>query len=144
MAIKMQVKFDGTYGKFCIEMKPVADATIWCRLGSVRFVHKRNSCQCLEELHSKLKQTTVRKTRCGYCGELKDSREIKECLGCKVNQYCSRDCQLADFPRHKEDCEYIKGSSGKRTNETDSIVSSFCEMEFGLNEMVGWVPTNPT
>ena len=84
-----------------------------CPREIVRFYHKHNSCNCLETLYSKLKKTTDRTTNCFGCGVIKDFREIKECSGCKVAQYCSRECQLSHWAKHKSYCKIIRESQAK-------------------------------
>lgn len=126
-AVEMQDKFDGSINKFVVEMLPKCGETAHCQLASVRFFHKRNSCECLKEVYSKLKKSTVRKARCYHCHELKDSSEVHLCSRCKVVLYCSRDCQVADFPRHKKACKHLRDT--KKMDETDSVVSSFGEID---------------
>ncbi|GFH60312.1 hypothetical protein CTEN210_16788 [Chaetoceros tenuissimus] len=43
--------------------------------------------------------------RCSYC-DLKenDTVTLSRCTRCKVQFYCSRDCQVKDWPRHKKQC----------------------------------------
>lgn len=43
--------------------------------------------------------------RCSYCDiEETDSVTLSKCNRCKVQFYCSRDCQVKDWPRHKKQC----------------------------------------
>ena len=42
---------------------------------------------------------------CSNCGSLKDP---KPCAGCFGNYYCSRECQQADYPKHKKLCRQIR------------------------------------
>jgi hypothetical protein len=129
MTVEKQEKLDGTFDTFMMEITPTFEETTHCRLATVRFFHKRNTCKCLEEIYSKLKKTTVRKMRCYYCHELKDSSEVKLCSRCKFVPYGSRDCQLAHFPSHKKTCRLFRDIKGKKMNETDSMVSSFNEID---------------
>lgn len=39
---------------------------------------------------------------CMRCGRMCDGRR---CGACHVEVYCSRECQMADWPRHKPTCE---------------------------------------
>ena len=70
----------------------------------VRYVHERNTCNCLESVYNELKTTTRRTNICWHCKESKPVKQIKECSGCKIELYCSRECQLAAYPDHKEKC----------------------------------------
>ena len=40
--------------------------------------------------------------RCGFCG---DQVETKKCSICRKAYYCSKECQKADWPNHKEVCK---------------------------------------
>ena len=81
-----------------------------CHRELARFYHKKNSCDCLKALYSRMKKTRDRKTNCFGCtsGSVKNCKEIKVCSGCKVAQYCSRECQLSHWAEHKIDCNNIR------------------------------------
>ena len=43
---------------------------------------------------------------CAECGTREgDGTELKTCNACKMARYCSRDCQVSHWPRHKETCK---------------------------------------
>ncbi|KAK4539348.1 hypothetical protein LTR36_000779, partial [Oleoguttula mirabilis] len=47
---------------------------------------------------------------CGNCNKLEEDPErapLKECNKCHSILYCSRDCQKADFKKHKKDCALL-------------------------------------
>jgi len=50
------------------------------------------------------------KRACGSCG--KASESLKQCTRCRQVSYCNRNCQRADWPRHKSTC-----TNSKETNE---------------------------
>jgi hypothetical protein len=81
---------------------------IQCPREFVRYVHEHNCCECLQSAYNELKTTTKRTSICDYCKELKPAKQIKECSGCKAAFYCSRECQLADYPEHKIGCKRIQ------------------------------------
>merc|ERR1712098_742403 len=44
--------------------------------------------------------------RCANCEKLEKSlKEFKKCLGCNSVYYCSKDCQRAHWPSHKNICK---------------------------------------
>jgi sulfatase maturation enzyme AslB (radical SAM superfamily) len=57
---------------------------------------------------SKLKTTMRRTDVCRYCDKHKPAKQIKECSGCKITRYCSRECQLAHYPEHKSMCTLMQ------------------------------------
>ncbi|KAF9543138.1 hypothetical protein CPC08DRAFT_716792 [Agrocybe pediades] len=49
--------------------------------------------------------------QCEHCGKKKGDdgvTELKRCSGCYKVAFCSRECQLALWPKHKEDCNTMK------------------------------------
>lgn len=69
---------------------------------AVRLYKKRIKCNCLNEKWSEAKK----KPRLGncshwHCGVQKDRKELKICTCCGFNQYCSKECQRADWPKHR-------------------------------------------
>lgn len=81
---------------------------ISCSREFVRFVHEHNTCNCLESAYNELKKTTRRTNGCIYCKVLKPVKQIKGCSGCKSALYCSRECQVADYPTHKMLCKNLQ------------------------------------
>ncbi|XP_031554547.1 SET and MYND domain-containing protein DDB_G0273589-like [Actinia tenebrosa] len=52
-------------------------------------------------------QTTVTQTlKCSYCD--KTVRFMKLCTQCRAILYCSRECQIKDWPSHKKKCTKVK------------------------------------
>jgi hypothetical protein len=55
------------------------------------------------------------KMQCSKCGK-KESAELKMkcCAKCKIVQYCSSECQIADWnARHKKECKKLRNSKSK-------------------------------
>ncbi|KAG9004150.1 hypothetical protein FRB90_011051 [Tulasnella sp. 427] len=50
----------------------------------------------------------------GSCANCKSDetaqKVLSACAKCKTAQYCGKDCQRADWPRHKESCKWVIGS----------------------------------
>eukprot|EP00956_Cyclotella_meneghiniana_P025212 scaffold52187_cov35-Cyclotella_meneghiniana.AAC.1 len=77
---------------------------------TIRFFHRRNSCDCLKELYYKLKENTARTSFCYNCFESVDIRKMSQCE-CKLVNYCSYDCAVAHYPKHKVYCTQKKTSN---------------------------------
>lgn len=43
---------------------------------------------------------------CSSCGRNSRGSKLLRCTGCKLVEYCNRDCQKADWPSHKRSCNY--------------------------------------
>ncbi|KAF7350216.1 Zinc finger MYND domain-containing protein 10 [Mycena venus] len=41
---------------------------------------------------------------CSACGENPGSEPLKNCAGCRVALYCSKKCQVSNWPTHKQSC----------------------------------------
>ena len=78
------------------------------RSGSIREVlkifRKRLSCSCLKKMHLEVRKTLPKLGICKNCQQEKDRTLLSVCSKCRVSQYCSRECQFEDWPRHKNFC----------------------------------------
>jgi len=78
-----------------------------CKRSLVKFYRKRTPCHCLDETHAELKpqpKTGV----CRHCARRFERGLLKECSICNCVQYCSKECQVADWPSHKRDCKILR------------------------------------
>ena len=83
-----------------------------CERSLTRFFSKRASCSCLDEKYAAMK-SQPKTCICMNCAQMKERRSMMYCTGCSSTQYCSRECQVAHFPHHKEFC--------KRRNREDRL-----------------------
>ena len=74
-----------------------------CR-DTVKFVAKRLQCTCLKKLHNAMRKKVAKVGLCFGCQTQFPRSELYVCTGCMYAEYCSRDCQRADWSDHKEDC----------------------------------------
>lgn len=51
------------------------------------------------------KKPETAKEICAKCGEAGGSRTLLTCARCKVQKYCSKECQVADWKAHKKCCK---------------------------------------
>mmetsp|Transcript_40051 Transcript_40051/g.96351 ORF Transcript_40051/g.96351 Transcript_40051/m.96351 type:complete len:287 (-) Transcript_40051:78-938(-) len=68
------------------------------------FFSKRISCSCLDE-KVQLVKNHPKTSICCVCNEKKNCKVLHRCGACKVVQYCSEECQKADWPVHKDHCK---------------------------------------
>eukprot|EP00956_Cyclotella_meneghiniana_P032376 scaffold88721_cov23-Cyclotella_meneghiniana.AAC.2 len=78
---------------------------IYCPRQAIKFFHRRNFCDCLQDIYYKLKQTTNKTSHCYNCRKVVEIKQLSRCEYCKSAQYCSYDCALVDWPKHKVSCE---------------------------------------
>ena len=97
-----------------IEIRKRFDDIIECPRATVRFFHRRNSCDCLKEIYYNLKESTKRKSYCWKCYQIFDIRTFKRCVSCNVAQYCSYDCAMACWQQHRnEQCKVFQTDQPK-------------------------------
>jgi len=90
------------------------DAKVWlrnldilggCQRSLVKHFVNSSSCNCLDEIYSQMKSTTPKMGHCFRCKQTKERSELFICTGCERMQYCSKACQLAHVPNHKDLCK---------------------------------------
>ena len=74
------------------------------RRGDVKFVAKRLPCACLKELHRAARTKVAKVTGCIYCQKPFPRSQMCVCSGCMITEYCSKECQRADWKDHKQFC----------------------------------------
>lgn len=113
-------KYEGEFGTALIN---VASACADLRGGGdrelVRFYSRRIPCSCLKGLYSEAKKVQPKKTSdCHCCRQTKDRASMMVCGKCRRVQYCGRQCQVADWPKHKRLCaefeRFFESEAGER------------------------------
>ncbi|ESO93989.1 hypothetical protein LOTGIDRAFT_228668 [Lottia gigantea] len=69
-------------------------------------------------------KVNMSKFLCDNCQKSLD--KMKRCTRCRLVYYCSQECQINDWSKHKENCQSVKNLENKETN-------SYNESEFGGN-----------
>ena len=72
---------------------------------ALKFYSKRVSCSCLKSKHQKARRTIPKTGRCLNCNEEMERVALSVCGRCMVMQYCSKECQVFHWPKHKDDCD---------------------------------------
>jgi hypothetical protein len=78
----------------------------------VKYLKKRVPCKCLEEKYKEVKSITKMGLCCNsQCSILPDKMVARSkmlyCTRCRRANYCSRECQEADWPAHKKICDKL-------------------------------------
>ena len=75
------------------------------RRGALKFFSKRTPCLCLKKMHQEARTTLPKLGRCTGCDQIKERVALSVCSRCMVDQYCSRECQVADWHTHRKECD---------------------------------------
>ena len=67
----------------------------------LKFYRKRVACSCLKDIHLEARKTLPKLGVCFCCESVKERALLMVCSRCRYSQYCSRKCQIADWPKHK-------------------------------------------
>ena len=74
----------------------------------VSFLRKRIPCKCLDEIYKEVKSTPKMgicfNENCSLPNRMIKRTEMLQCTQCRMVYYCSRRCQKAAWPSHKECC----------------------------------------
>ena len=73
----------------------------------LKFYRKRATCKCLKKMHLEARQSTPKTGICWHCQKEKERVLLSVCSRCMVHQYCSRECQVAGWTNHKNDCDNL-------------------------------------
>ena len=83
---------------------------------------------------------TQKQTKCGNICCKKDG--IMICSRCKIIKYCSKECQVADWKRHKTECFKIpkikKASIQTISNDATNTIITFLD----ISELLHFIITN--
>ncbi|EJK70706.1 hypothetical protein THAOC_07913 [Thalassiosira oceanica] len=100
----------GTYSDLTVVRRRTykIGSRLWCgnRRDVVKFVAKRLPCTCLKKLHRAARKKLAKVSHCHGCEKRFPRSELFVCTGCMIVEYCSKDCQRADWSRHKKNCGY--------------------------------------
>ena len=71
----------------------------------LKFYSKRVACSCLKDKYKQARKTFGKMGQCMHCEGRKDRSSLVTCGRCKVPTYCSRECQVAHWLDHEENCD---------------------------------------
>ena len=78
----------------------------------LKVFYKRIVCSCLDDMYSEARKTLRKLGACSNCRKVTERASLDVCSKCMIVQYCSRECQVAAWPRHRDLC----GSSWQKVN----------------------------
>jgi hypothetical protein len=75
----------------------------------VQFFRKQIPCSCLDEKYKEVKSITkmgvcCNDDSCPLPGNMAIRSKMLQCTRCRNVSYCSKECQEADWPKHKQAC----------------------------------------
>jgi len=80
----------------------------------LKFFRKRMKCSCLKKMHLEARKAQSKLGKCHHCKVEKERVLLMVCSRCRIDQYCSRKCQVAASPDHREDCDvYVMFTNGR-------------------------------
>ena len=71
----------------------------------LKFFRKRIACSCLKKMHLDARKTLPKLGVCFCCDVVKERPLLMVCSRCRITQYCSSECQVAHWHRHKRVCD---------------------------------------
>ena len=71
----------------------------------VKFVAKRVPCACLKKLHGATRKKVAKIGTCFGCKKKVPRSQLYVCTGCMAAEYCSKECQRANWSHHKPYCQ---------------------------------------
>ena len=71
----------------------------------LKFFSKRTTCSCLKKMYSEARKTMPKQGKCFHCEKEMERSLLSVCSVCRIDQYCSRECQVANWSMHKNFCD---------------------------------------
>ena len=75
------------------------------RRDALKFYSKRTTCSCLKAMHQVARRTLPKMGFCYGCAKEIERVALSVCSRCMIVQYCSRECQVSDWPYHENSCD---------------------------------------
>jgi len=89
------------------------------RRDCLKFYRKRSSCKCLKKMHLEARKTIPKMGLCWNCDKEMKRVSLSTCSRCMVIQYCSRECQVDDWPAHERHCVTLASARKKELEDQD-------------------------
>ncbi len=97
----------------------------WDEHTLVAYFRKRIPCKCLDEKYKEVKSITKMSVcmnpECSLPGRKVERKGMLHCIRCRQRYYCSRECQEAAWPMHKEFCnQYVDKQAAFEAKQKDA------------------------
>jgi MYND finger len=86
-----------------------------------KHLNEKVPCNCLDDMVPDMRKERIAMAECFCCHKKGNVTKILQCKNCKVVQYCSRECQVKDWPIHKALCKLHQGKTAKLQDLERSI-----------------------
>lgn len=73
----------------------------------LKFLSMLNTCSCLKELYAHTKKTHEKLSYCSHCKSIKKRSSLMVCGDCRIENYCSKECQSSAWNDHQIECGHI-------------------------------------
>jgi len=77
------------------------------RRGVLKLLSRLNPCSCLKELYTETKKMHEKLCYCSHCKSIKKRSSLMVCGDCRIENYCSKECQTAAWSDHQSECKRI-------------------------------------
>jgi len=81
------------------------DIITGCNRSLIKYFVNQIPCNCLDELYALVRSTTPKMGKCFGCHQMKERSNLYVCTGCERVEFCSKACQIASVPIHKDLCK---------------------------------------
>lgn len=82
----------------------------------LKFLSKRIPCSCLKSMHREARKISPIKTgMCYGCFTETGRVALSVCSKCMIYQFCSKECQVANWPYHRIECDKMSDIHKQRT-----------------------------
>ena len=149
LSMGTQAMLDGNYGDvrdfatftryfeqyIAVVLKKTQALPNWPKIGDtyeadlhtlVKFYRHRIPCSCLDEKYEEVKHITKMgfcyNRRCSAPGRRVERSKAKYCSRCRCATYCSRECQVAHWSRHKFECDNDAAIKAKFDAKQDNFM----------------------
>ncbi len=95
----------------CIDWPKVTESARCDKHTLVKYFWRRIRCSCLDEAYEEVKSITKMglcfNQHCAHPDRIVERSKLRCCSRCRSITYCSRECQVADWSSHREQCDEV-------------------------------------